>query len=210
MIRVLIADDHPLVRQALTQLLGAAEDIEVVAVAQDGRDAVDRALAVAPDVVLMDLEMPELNGIEAIRALAAADSSARVVVLTTFSDRDRILRALDAGALGYLLKDAEPEDILRGVRSASIGDSPMAPRAAREMISELSRGSDSSQLSARELQVLGLVAEGLPNKLIARRLEISEKTVKAHLTRVFAEIGVSDRTQAALWAQRHNIGAEGL
>jgi DNA-binding NarL/FixJ family response regulator len=209
MIRVLIADDHPLVRQALTQLLGAAEDIEVVAVAQDGRDAVDRALAVAPDVVLMDLEMPELNGIEAIRALAAADSSARVVVLTTFSDRDRILRALDAGALGYLLKDAEPEDILRGVRSASIGDSPMAPRAAREMISELSRGSDSSQLSARELQVLGLVAEGLPNKLIARRLEISEKTVKAHLTRVFAEIGVSDRTQAALWAQRHNIGAEG-
>jgi DNA-binding NarL/FixJ family response regulator len=208
MIRVLIADDHPLVRQALTQLLGAAEDIEVVAVAEDGRDAVELALEVTPDVVLMDLEMPQLNGIEAIRALTAADSPARVVVLTTFSDRDRILRALDAGALGYLLKDADPDEILRGVRSASIGDSPMAPRAAREMISELSRGSASSGLSARELEVLGLVAEGLPNKLIARRLEISEKTVKAHLTRVFAEIGVTDRTQAALWAHRHNIGAD--
>jgi DNA-binding NarL/FixJ family response regulator len=153
--------------------------------------------------------MPQLNGIEAIHALTAAGSPARVVVLTTFSDRDRILRALDAGALGYLLKDAEPDEILRGVRSASIGDSPMAPRAAREMISERSRGSVSSGLSARELEVLGLVAEGLPNKLIARRLEISEKTVKAHLTRVFAEIGVTDRTQAALWAQRHSIGADG-
>lgn len=209
MIRVLIADDHPLVRQALTQLLSAAEDIKVVAVAGDGREAVDRALDISPDVVLMDLEMPQLNGIEAIHALTAAGSPARVVVLTTFSDRDRILRALDAGALGYLLKDAEPDEILRGVRSASIGDSPMAPRAAREMISERSRGSVSSALSARELEVLGLVAEGLPNKLIARRLEISEKTVKAHLTRVFAEIGVTDRTQAALWAQRHNIGADG-
>jgi DNA-binding NarL/FixJ family response regulator len=209
MITVLIADDHPLVRQALTQLLSAAEDIKVVAVAGDGREAVDRALDVSPDVVLMDLEMPQLNGIEAIHALTAAGSPARVVVLTTFSDRDRILRALDAGALGYLLKDAEPDEILRGVRSASIGDSPMAPRAAREMISERSRGSVSSGLSARELEVLGLVAEGLPNKLIARRLEISEKTVKAHLTRVFAEIGVTDRTQAALWAQRHSIGADG-
>jgi DNA-binding NarL/FixJ family response regulator len=209
MITVLIADDHPLVRQALTQLLSAAEDIKVVAVAGDGREAVDRALDVSPDVVLMDLEMPQLNGIEAIHALTAAGSPARVVVLTTFSDRDRILRALDAGALGYLLKDAEPDEILRGVRSASIGDSPIAPRAAREMISERSRGSVSSGLSARELEVLGLVAEGLPNKLIARRLEISEKTVKAHLTRVFAEIGVTDRTQAALWAQRHNIGADG-
>ena len=208
MIRVLIADDHPLVRQALTQLLSGADDIEVVAVARDGREAVDRALDTSPDVVLMDLEMPQLTGIEAIRALTAADSPARVVVLTTFSDRERILRALDAGALGYLLKDAEPDEILRGVRSAAIGDSPIAPRAAREMISELSGGGHSSDLSARELEVLGLVAAGLPNKLIARRLEISEKTVKAHLTRVFAQIGVTDRTQAALWAQRHNIGAD--
>jgi DNA-binding NarL/FixJ family response regulator len=207
MITVLVADDHPLVRKALTELLGAVDDMEVVAAAADGREAVEIALETSPDVVLMDLEMPRLSGIEATRALSLAESPSRVVVLTTFSDRDRILGALDAGALGYLLKDAEPDEILRGIRAASVGDSPLAPRAAREMISDRSRGGSGLELSARELEVLGLVAEGLPNKLIARRLEISEKTVKAHLTKVFAEIGVTDRTQAALWAQRHNMGA---
>ena len=158
----------------------------------------------------MDLEMPELNGIEATRALKQAGSPARVVVLTTFSDRDRILGALDAGALGYLLKDAEPEEIIRGVRAAAQGESPLAPRAAHELVVERIEGPTAGvELSAREREVLGLVAEGLPNKLIARRLEISEKTVKAHLTSVFAQIGVTDRTQAALWAQRHRIAAPG-
>ena len=205
MIRLLIADDHPLVRNALTQLLGAVEDIEVVATTANGREAVTMALETSPDVVLMDLEMPELNGIEATRELIAADPSARVVILTTFSDRENIMGALDAGALGYLLKDAEPEEIIRGVRSAARGDSPLAPRAAREMISQRSEAAVDTGLSARETEVLALVGEGLPNKLIARRLEISEKTVKAHLTSVFVQIGVSDRTQAALWARRHNI-----
>ena len=127
-------------------------------------------------------------------------------MLTTFSDRDRILGAIDAGALGYLLKDAEPEEIIRGVRAAARGESPLAPRAAHELISERTESRSEIELSARETEVLALVAEGLPNKLIARRLEISEKTVKAHLTSVFAQIGVTDRTQAALWAQRHKIG----
>jgi DNA-binding NarL/FixJ family response regulator len=208
MIKVLVVDDHPLVRQALTQLLLASDDIEVVAAAKDGAEAVELALEHSPVVVLMDLEMPRLNGIEATRELKAANSAARVVVLTTFSDRERILGALDAGALGYLLKDAEPDEIIRGVRAAFAGDSPLAPRAAREMLSERSESSSGPQLSARELEVLSLVAGGLPNKLIARRLAISEKTVKAHLTQVFAELGVTDRTQAALWAQRHNIGRD--
>jgi DNA-binding NarL/FixJ family response regulator len=185
------------------QLLGAADDIDVVATAANGREAVAMTLEASPDVVLMDLEMPELNGIEATRALKDAGSSAHVVILTTFSDRDRIIGALDAGALGYLLKDAEPEEIMRGVRAAASGDSPLAPRAAREMINDRATTGGPSGLSARELEVLGLVAGGLPNKLIARQLEISEKTVKAHLTSVFAQIGVTDRTQAALWAQRH-------
>ncbi len=207
MITLLIADDHPLVRNALTQLLGAVDDIDVVGTATNGREAVDMTLGTSPDVVLMDLEMPELNGIEATRTLKAAGSAARIVILTTFSDRERIIGALDAGALGYLLKDADPEEIIRGVRAAAQGDSPLAPRAAREMISERTQATTDSGLSARETEVLSLVAEGLPNKLIARRLEISEKTVKAHLTSVFAQIGVTDRTQAALWAQRHNIGA---
>jgi DNA-binding NarL/FixJ family response regulator len=209
MIRLLIADDHPLVRDALANLLAGAGDIDVVGVTADGREAVSVALETDPDVVLMDLEMPNLNGMDATRALQEAGSAARVVVLTTFSDRDRILGALDAGALGYLLKDADPEEIIRGVRAAARGESPLAPRAAHELIVERTegqgRGAD-PDLSAREREVLALVAEGLPNKLIARRLEISEKTVKAHLTSVFAQIGVTDRTQAALWAHRHKIG----
>ena len=210
MTKVLIADDHPLVRRALVQLLDAAGDLEVVGAAADGREAVEMARASSPDVVLMDLEMPRVNGIEATRALVETDPRARVVVLTTFSDRDRILGALDAGAVGYLLKDAEPEEIIRGVRAASVGDSPLAPRAAREMISDRARGRNDHGLSTRESEVLRLVAEGLPNKLIARRLAITEKTVKAHLTRVFAEIGVTDRTQAALWARRHETRSGGV
>jgi DNA-binding NarL/FixJ family response regulator len=205
MIRLLIADDHPLVRDALADLLSGTGDIEVVGIASDGREAVTLARETAPDVVLMDLEMPGLNGIEATQALAADGSPARVVVLTTFSDRERILGALDAGALGYLLKDADPEEIIRGVRAASRGESPLAPRAAHELIAERAQTRYDVELTARELEVLGLVAEGLPNKLIAQRLQISEKTVKAHLTRVFAQIGVTDRTQAALWAHRHRI-----
>lgn len=207
MITLLIADDHPVVRDALTQLLGEIADIEVVATAPNGRDAVAAALEISPDVVLMDLEMPELNGIEATRALTDAGCPSRVVILTTFSDRDRILGALNAGALGYLLKDAEPDEIVRGVRAAARGDSPIAPRAAREMITARAQVQGRGGLSLRETEVLGLVAQGLPNKLIARRLEISEKTVKAHLTSVFARIGVTDRTQAALWAQRNGIGS---
>jgi DNA-binding NarL/FixJ family response regulator len=208
MTTILIADDDPLVREALTALLAGADDLGVVGAGTNGREAVELALETSPDVVLMDLEMPELGGIEAIGALRQAGSSAHVVVLTTFSDRERILGALDAGALGYLLKDADPEEIIRGVRAAARGESPLAPRAAHELISERSETrSGDVELSPRELEVLALVADGLPNKLIARRLEISEKTVKAHLTSVFAQIGVTDRTQAALWAQRRGIGA---
>src|SRR5581483_9342706 len=134
-----------------------------------------------------------------------ADPRARVVMLTAFSDRDRVVAALDAGAIGYLLKGSQPDEVLEAIRAAARGDAPLAPRAARELLAARSE-EQRADLSSREREVLGLVAEGLPNKLIARRLEISEKTVKAHLTSVFQRIGVSDRTQAALWAQRHGIG----
>jgi DNA-binding NarL/FixJ family response regulator len=206
-ITVLVADDHPVVRDALIRLLGTADDITVIAWAATGLQAVAAALEHSPDVVLMDVEMPEMDGIAAARALRESGSTAHVVMLTTFSDRERIFAALDAGALGYLLKDAEPEEIVRGVRAAAQGDSPLAARAAREMIADRRRSTGGATgLSPREREVLALVAQGLPNKLIARRLEISEKTVKSHLTRVFAQIGVTDRTQAALWAGRHRIG----
>jgi DNA-binding NarL/FixJ family response regulator len=126
-------------------------------------------------------------------------------VLTSFSDRERILAALDVGAVGYLLKDAEPDEIVRGVRAAARGESPLAPRAAHALLAERRTSRPAADLTARERDVLTLVSEGLPNKLIARRLQISEKTVKAHLTSVFQRIGVTDRTQAALWARRHGV-----
>ena len=198
-----------MVRSGLVELLSAVGDIEVVGTASNGEEAVLAAEQLQPDVTLMDLSMPVLDGIEATRRLGAAGSATRVVVLTSFSDRDRILGALDAGAVGYLLKDAEPDELVRGVRAAARGESPLDPKAATAVLTARSerRSGGAEDLSPREREVLALVAAGLPNKLIARRLDISEKTVKAHLTRVFQQIGVTDRTQAALWAERQGLTA---
>ncbi len=207
MIRVLLADDHPVVRRGVAELLGAADDIEVVGAAVDGEEAVALAAEHRPDVVLMDISMPRLDGIDATRGVIAAWPDARVVALTSFDDRERILAVLDAGAVGYLLKDAEPEELLRGVRAAARGDSPLDPKAARALLTARSKPVAETGLTAREHEVLELVAEGLANKAIARRMGISEKTVKAHLTSVFVRIGVTDRTQAALWARDHGVGS---
>ena len=207
MIRVLLAEDHAVVRNGLVELLAVAEDVEVVATAADGEQALATVEELRPDVVLMDISMPKLDGIRATASIAQADPDVRVVMLTAFSDRDRVVSALDAGAVGYLLKDAEPDEVLEAIRAASRGEAPLAPRAARELLAARSEQRH-ADLSKREREVLGLVAEGLPNKLIARRLEISEKTVKAHLTSIFQRIGVTDRTQAALWAHRHGVGAD--
>ena len=209
MIGVLVVDDHPMLRSGLAQLLEQADDITLIGLAADGAEGVALALGAHPDVVLMDLEMPGLDGIEATRRIRACCEHTQVVILTSFSDRARILDALDAGAAGYLLKDAEPDQLLRGIRAAAAGEAPLAPRAASELLAERHETRPASGLTPREREVLAMVAEGLPNKLIARRLEISEKTVKAHLTRIFERLGVSDRTQAALWAQRHRLGVDG-
>ena len=205
MIRVLIADDHAVVRAGLAQLLESAPDIEVCCTAEDGEQAVASAVADQPDVVLMDLSMPGVDGIEATRRIAATAPSARVVALTSFSDQPRILAALDAGAVGYLLKDSEPTSVIAGIRAAAAGDSPLDPKAASALLRARQAAKPAEELSEREREVLALVAKGLPNKLIARELGVSEKTVKAHLTSIFRRIGVFDRTQAALWAQRHGI-----
>ena len=203
MTRVLLADDHAVVRNGLRRLLDSAEGVEVVGAAADGAEAVELARQTEPDVVIMDLEMPHMDGIEATRRIAVEQPDTRVVVLTSFSDRERILDALDAGAVGYLLKDAEPDELVRGIRAAARGESPLAPRAATAVLHARAEGRPPDPtLTAREREVLELLGEGLPNKLIARRLGISEKTVKAHITRVFQAIGVTDRTQAALWVQR--------
>ena len=206
MIRLVIADDHAVVRTGLRQLASTFEDVELVGAAADGEEAVRICREQRPDVVLMDLEMPVLDGIEATRRIADEQPEVAVVVLTSFSDREQILRALDAGAVGYLLKDAEPEELAKAVRAAARGEAPLDPRAGRALLSARVAASPLDALSVREREVLELVARGLPNKLIARELDISEKTVKAHLTSVFRSIGVSDRTQAALWAERNGLG----
>lgn len=207
MIRVVLVDDHAIVRNGLAQLLEAADDIEVVGTAADGDDALDLVLATSPEVVLMDLQMPVVDGVTATRQIVASDSDAQVVVLTSYSDSERIVAALDAGAVGYLLKDADPGDLLQGVRAVARGESPIHPRAARQLLAARSQQPDAGaiQLTPREEEVLKLVRMGLANKQIARRLGISERTVKAHLTSTFQRIGVADRTQAALWAERNNV-----
>lgn len=207
MIRVLIADDHGVVRDGLGRLIEAMPDMEVVATAADGEEAVQRAQEARPDVILMDLDMPRLDGIEATRRVLADAPRTAVLVLTSFSDRPRIMGAIEAGAAGYLLKDVQADEVAEGIRAAARGESPLDPRAARTVLTARSEPDPLANLSDREREVLGLLLEGLPNKLIARRLEISEKTVKSHLTRIFREIDVTDRTQAALWAERNGMSA---
>lgn len=209
MIRVLIADDHAVVRGGLEQLLATTDDLELVGLAGDGHEAVALAEEHRPDVVLMDLSMPGLDGVGATRAITDALAGTAVVVLTSFSDRQRILDALDAGAVGYVLKHAAPDEVLDAVRAAHGGGAPLDPKAARVLLDRQRESAPTpgrggaAKLSDREVEVLRLVADGLANKQVARRLGITERTVKAHLTNVFSRLGVTDRTQAALWARDH-------
>jgi DNA-binding NarL/FixJ family response regulator len=205
-IRVVIADDHRVVRVGLEQLLQTFDDVELVGVADGGERAVELATDAKPDVLLLDLSMPDVDGIEVTSRVASSSPDTRVVLFTSFSDREQIVRALDAGAIGYLLKDAEPEAIHDALRAAARGEAPLAPKAAAALLESRSeRAGSAVELTARERDVLALVIAGDANKQIARKLGISEKTVKGHLTNLFQRIGVQDRTQAALWAERNGI-----
>lgn len=208
MIRVLIADDHGVLRDGLGRVIAAQPDLELVGSAADGAEAVALCRERAPDVVLMDLEMPVLDGIEATRMIMAEAPGAAVLVLTSFSDRRRIVRALDAGAVGYLLKDAAADDVVRGIRTAAEGGSPLDPRAARSLLQAKTEPDPLAGISPREREVLAALLDGMPNKLIARHLGISEKTVKTHLTSVFRQLGVTDRVQAVLWAERQGLRSD--
>jgi DNA-binding NarL/FixJ family response regulator len=201
MIRVLLVDDHPLVRAGLRALLESADDIAVVGEAADGAEAVAVVNDADPDVVLMDLSMPGLDGVTATQRVIAQRPQVQVVVLTSSAARDRVRAALDAGATGYILKDSAPDDLRAAVRSAAQGHSPLDPRIAGALLP--SARSVEPHLSDRERQVLGLVSRGLANKQIARTLGIAERTVKVHLGNIFRRIGVTDRTSAALWAREH-------
>jgi DNA-binding NarL/FixJ family response regulator len=205
MIRVLIVDDHAVVRTGLHQLLTTTDDLEPVGGATNAEQAVAMAAELRPDVVLMDLSMPDTDGIAATRRIVEENPRTHVLVLTSFSDRNRILAAVDAGAEGYLLKESATEAILAGIRQLVVGGSPLDPRAARELLTSRRAPPEDVSFTTREQEVLEMLGAGLPNRAIARRLGITERTVKAHLTSIFQRLGVADRTQAALWAQRHEL-----
>jgi DNA-binding NarL/FixJ family response regulator len=194
MIRVLVADDHPIVRSGIVALLQTAEDVEVVGEAATGEQAVELALELKPDIVLMDLRMPGIDGDEATARILAARPEVRVLILTTYESDDSILTAIEAGASGYLLKAAPQDEILAGVRAVARGDVALAPRIATLLVQRLK--SPAPSLSPRETEVLTLVAAGQSNPSIAAALFVSEATVKTHLLHVFEKLGVSDRTRA--------------
>jgi DNA-binding NarL/FixJ family response regulator len=192
MIKVLVADDHELVRHGLAMLLDSADDVELVGQASDGAEAMTMVAEFRPHVVLMDLSMPVMDGVEATRRITTQYSGVSVVVLSSFSERRMVLEAIDAGAAGYLLKDGGMDDIVRAVRAAANGEAPLSPRAAQAILSARP-ARQLPELSAREREVVELVVEGLRNKDVAERLGISEKTVKTHLTHVYQRLGVATR-----------------
>jgi DNA-binding NarL/FixJ family response regulator len=209
-IRVLIADDHAVVRQGLRTFLDLQADIDVVGEAADGEEAVAAAAERAPDVILLDLVMPRLDGIGALRRLRETAPGARVIVLTSFGEDERLFTALRAGASGYLLKDVEPADLVRSIRTVHDGGAPLSPAVAARVVEELASGGGAGRAAAddltpRELEVLCLIARGRSNKRIALELGVAEKTVKTHVSHVLAKLGLSDRTQAALYAVREGL-----
>ena len=210
MITVLIVDDHAVVREGLRTFLELQDGIDVVGEAADGEEAVERAEALRPDVVLMDLVMPKLDGVGAMRELRERDFNPRVIVLTSFLDDDRLLPAIRAGAAGYLLKNAEPSELARAVRAACEGETILDPTVASRLVRAISEGPATGpelagQLTNREREVLELIARGQSNKRIALELGIAEKTVKTHVGHLLDKLGVTDRTQAALLAVEQGL-----
>jgi NarL family two-component system response regulator LiaR len=209
-IRVLIVDDHAIVRQGLRTFLELQDDLSVVGEAPNGRAAVTLAAQQRPDVVLMDLVMPELDGIAATRQVREACPSAQVIALTSFSEDDRIIPAIQAGACSYVLKDISPEALVEVVRAAARGEARLHPDVARKLMNQVARPPAAAQgmeeLTGREVEVARLVARGLSNREIAGAMVISEKTVKTHISSIFSKLGLEDRTQLAIYALKHGLG----
>jgi NarL family two-component system response regulator LiaR len=205
-IRVLVVDDHAVVREGLRAFLELQDGIEVAGEAADGNEAVEAAERLSPDVILMDLVMPNLDGLAAMRVLRARLPNARVIVLTSFFDDEQLMPALRAGAAGYLLKNAPPQELARAVRAAHAGEAVLDPVVAARVIEALAGHAEPlDRLTPREREVLVLIGRGFPNKRIARELGLAEKTVKTHVGHVLAKLGVSDRTQAAVIAVRAGL-----
>jgi two-component system NarL family response regulator len=209
-IRVLIADDHTLFRKGVRKMLEAEADMEVAGEAGTGREALERARKLMPDVILMDITMPEMDGIEATRSLSREMPHAGVVFVTMFEDDESVIKGLQAGGRGYILKDSDPQTMLRAIRAVAGGESLLGPTIARKVMRQFSaldkgRSSLIGELTAREMEVLQAIAEGLSNKEIAGKLGISEKTVKNHINNIFSKLHLFDRTQAMLYAIRKGL-----
>jgi len=210
-IRVMIVDDHPVVRRGIKSLLGEEEDIQVVGEAVNGRDALEKVDALQPDVILMDLVMPEMGGIEAIQKITAAHSTARILVMTSFAADDKVFPSIKAGALGYLLKDSDPEDLIRMIRQVYRGELSIHPSIARKVIQELNRPAQEpltpSPLTEREMEILQLLAQGVENKQIALRLFVREATVRTHVSNILSKLQLANRVQATLYALRTGLSS---
>ncbi len=210
-IRILITDDHVVVRRGTQALLATEPEIEVVGEAKNGEEAVAKALQVQPDVILMDLEMPVMDGIEAIRRITASRPDARILVLTSFATDDKVFPAIKAGALGYLLKDSSPDDLIRAIRQVHRGESSLHPTIARKLLQEMSRPMQKppteDPLTEREVEVLRLVAQGRSNQEIADELVISEATVRTHVSNILGKLHLASRTQAALYALKEGLAS---
>ena len=206
MITVMVVDDHVIVRAGLAQVLANAPDIQIVGEAADGAEALLLLAAIEPDVILMDLSMPGMDGITATRHILREYPQACVVALTSYGDREHVMAMLDAGARGYLVKDGDPDELVRAVRAAADGGSPLAPVAGSALLRTRDERVDLAKLTAREREVLELLVTGLSNRAIGQQLKVTEATVKAHLTRVYAALGVSDRMSAALRARQMGLG----
>ncbi len=211
-IRVLIADDHTMVRQGLKQILELENDMTVIAQAPNGEEAIKLAKECSPDVILMDINMPGMNGLQAIKEMKDGNIPSKIIVLTIHEDREYLFKTLQMGAEGYVLKDAEPSVLLEAIRSVNCGQPYIQANMTRELVREFNKitlhdkaKTEENNLTAREVEVLELIAEGMINKEIAKRLYISEKTVKNHVSNIFRKLNVSDRTQAAIYAFKHNL-----
>ena len=208
-IRVLVADDHAIVRKGICALLATEPGIEVVGEARDGNDAIAAAQRLQPDVILMDLVMPGVDGLEATRRLACCQPQVRILVLTSFAGDDKIFPAIKAGALGYLLKDSGPEELVHAIEQVHRGESSLHPTVARRLLRELSspseRGPESDCLTEREVEVLQLVAQGQSNRQVAALLTISEATVRTHVSNILSKLNLCSRTQATLYALRQGL-----
>ena len=208
---MLIADDHPVVRTGLRHLLETESEIELVGEATNGREAVSAVSETRPDVILLDLVMPELDGAGAIREIKASHPEVRILVLTTFASDDKLYPAIKAGAMGYLLKDTEPEDLVRAIEQVHRGEYPLSPAIAQKVLREIARRAEepltTDPLTVREVEVLGLIARGLTNRAIADQLVISEATVRTHVGNVLSKLHLASRTQAALYALREGLAS---